>query len=90
MPQSKQAAKRLRQDVGRRQRNKARTSAMKTQVKKTVTVLSGGDAKKAAAELTTAMRLIDKAAKAGVIHKNTAARKKSQLARQLAALQKSK
>ena len=65
-------------------------AASTSQIKKTATVLSGGDAKKAAAELTAAMRLIDKAAKAGVIHKNTAARKKSQLARQLAALQKGK
>jgi small subunit ribosomal protein S20 len=90
MPQSKQAAKRLRQDVGKRQRNKARGSAMKTQVKKTVATLESGDAKKAAAELVAAMRLIDKAAKAKVIHKNTAARRKSQLARRLAALQKGK
>jgi len=87
MPHNKQARKRLRQDVGRRLRNKARRSAMKTQIKKTREVLQAGDLERAKEMLRQAMSKIDRAAKAHVIHKNTAARKKSALSRQLLELE---
>lgn len=88
MPNSNQAKKRLRQDQKRRLLNKAAMSRMKSQVKKTTTVLESGDVAAAKESLRLAMKRIDKAAKKHVIHKNTAARKKSLLARRLRDLEK--
>ncbi len=90
MPHSDQARKRRRQDEKRRLRNKARRSEMKTQIKKTRTALDSGDVAKSREALRLAMSKIDLAAKRGVIHKNTAGRRKSVLARQLLRLEKGK
>lgn len=89
MAHSKQAQKRLRQADKRRELNKARSSTMKTEIKKTQEAIDAGDATKAAEQLRAAMKRIDKAAKHNVIHKNTAARKKSLLSRRIKALQAS-
>ncbi len=78
MPNSKQAAKRLRQDDSRRVRNKSTRSAMKTAVKKVLTATTKEEASTA---LPTAMKKVDKAMKNSVVHKNAAARIKSQLSR---------
>jgi small subunit ribosomal protein S20 len=86
MPSSKQAAKRLRQSEKRRIANKGRVSAMKTHIKRTEAAIASGDAAKSREELASAMQKIDKAAKHGTIHKNTASRRKSLLARKLNAL----
>jgi small subunit ribosomal protein S20 len=78
MPNSKQSIKRMKTDEKRRVMNKTLATSMKTAVKK---VMSAEDAATAAAALPIAMKKIDKAAKANVIHDNTAARKKAQLAK---------
>ncbi len=78
MPNSKQSIKRMKTDEKRRMLNKTLATQMKTAVKK---VVSSEDAATAAAALPIAMKKIDKAAKANVIHDNTAARKKAQLAK---------
>jgi len=78
MPNSKQAIKRMKTDDKRRIANKMLATSMKTAVKR---VLSAEDAATASAALPSAMKRIDKAAKAHVIHENTAARKKAQLAK---------
>lgn len=78
MPNTKQAKKRMDQDEVRRLANKAKTSAMRTAVKK-VTQATDGAAAKAA--LPEAMRAVDRCAKHNIIHANAAARKKSQLSR---------
>ncbi len=78
MPNTKQAKKRVLQTEKRRESNKRATSAMRTAVKK---VLQAPTAEEAQAGLPEAMKKIDKAAKHKIIHKNTAARKKSRLAR---------
>ena len=53
---------------------------MKTEIKKLEVLLEdGGDKDKIKAQLTTALKAIDKAAKCNVIHDNTAARKKSNI-----------
>ena len=75
MPNLASAKKRLRQDAKKALRNKAVKTRIKTEVKK---ALAGEDSK-------TAFGAIDRAAAKGVIHKNTAARKKSRLAKRLAA-----
>lgn len=78
MPRIKSAKKALRQSRKRAIHNKAQRSSIKTAVKK------------ARAEMTpeavkAATRALDRGARKGQIHPNTAARKKSRLARKLAA-----
>jgi small subunit ribosomal protein S20 len=81
MPHTPSAEKSLRQDAKRRLRNRSTKKAIKLQIRSFVAALDGGDA---AAEMKAAIRKLDKAAAKRVIHPNAAARKKSQLARQLA------
>lgn len=78
MPNSKQAAKRLRQAEKRRVQNKSVTSTMKTAMKKVLDADSADEAKK---HLPDAMKKVDKAAKRAILHENAAARTKSRLAR---------
>jgi small subunit ribosomal protein S20 len=85
MPHTKSAKKSLRQDEKRRARNRAVKKGLKTQLKKFVTALKEGTAEQRQAEYVAAIKRLDKAAARRVIHPNAAARKKSQLARQLAA-----
>jgi small subunit ribosomal protein S20 len=82
MPNSKQAAKRLRQDERRRLANKATRSAMRTAMKR---VLKAETPEQRAELLPAAVQRIDKAAKKRVLHPNAAARIKSRLAKRLAA-----
>ena len=66
-------------------RNKAVRSEVKTRVKNALTTAEeGAETSTDAARL--AVKRIDKAAAKGVIHKNAAARKKSRLAKRIAAL----
>jgi small subunit ribosomal protein S20 len=78
---TKSAIKRMRQNETRRLRNRTIRSQVRTAVK-TARTTQGGDLRTAVAE---AIRSLDKAVTKGVIHRNTAARKKSSLARRLAA-----
>ena len=83
MPNSKQAAKRLRQDAKRRENNKRRSSQMKNNIKAAMESIATGNADEAKVAVATAMSKIDKAAKKNVIHDNTASRKKALLSRKL-------
>jgi small subunit ribosomal protein S20 len=85
MPHTKSAKKSLRQDQKRRDRNRAVKKALKTQMKKFATALKEGTAEQKQTEFVAVVKRLDKAAARRVIHPNAAARKKSQLARQLAA-----
>jgi small subunit ribosomal protein S20 len=78
---TKSAIKRMRQNETRRLRNRTIRSQVRTAVKSARTT-QGGDLRTAVAE---AIRSLDKAVTKGVIHRNTAARKKSSLARRLPA-----
>ena len=62
MPIMKSAKKRLRQNVKRNLRNRAYKSALKTQMKKFLNVLKGGDVKATEEELRLTVKKIDKAA----------------------------
>jgi small subunit ribosomal protein S20 len=75
MPNLRSAKKRLRQNVKKQLRNQIVKTRIKTETKK---ALTGGDAK-------TAFSALDRAGAKGVIHKNAIARKKSRLAKRLAA-----
>ncbi len=61
--------------------NKAVRTALKTSTKKVRTAVSDGDAEAALQRSREAARALDKAASRGVIHKRTAARRKSRLAK---------
>lgn len=82
MANHKSAAKRAKQNEIRRIRNKSTRSAMNTAVKKVVLAKESG-ADNTAELFNAAKSVIAKAAKKGVLHKNTAARKTSRLAKSL-------
>jgi small subunit ribosomal protein S20 len=84
MAHSKQARKRIRQNEKSRIANKSRSSTMKSSVKAFQAAVAAGDKKKAEELARDACQKVDKAAKQGVIHKNAAARKKSQVMRAVA------
>src|SRR5262249_48069712 len=81
---TKSAMKRIRQNENRRLRNRTVRSKVRTAVKtaRTAVAESSADARAAVLE---AIRGLDEAVTKGVIHRNTAARKKSGLARRLVA-----
>ena len=66
--------------------NARRKKAMKDAIKDMSKLVAGKKAKDAEALLPALYKAIDKAAKASVVNKNTAARMKSRAARQLKAL----
>ena len=79
MPNIKSAKKRVLIAEERHARNKAEKSALKTAIKKFEAAAAGDD--RAAAEVAhkAAIKAVDKAERKGILHKNTAARKKSSL-----------
>ena len=83
MDRHPQQIKRERQDIKKRARNVSNMSRLRTQIK---TVLELTDKEKAQKEYTKAVSFIDRAAGKGLIHKNTAARRKSQITRHLNSL----
>ena len=83
MANHKSALKRARQNEVRRLRNKAVKTRIKNVVKEVRTAAAGQSESDPAAELKIAQSAIDKAAKKGVIHARTAARKASRLAKKV-------
>jgi small subunit ribosomal protein S20 len=83
MPHTKSAKKRMRTSAERRTRNRNVTKGLKVQHKAFEAAIKGGDANKLKEQTSLSTKLIDQAAAKGVIHKNTAARKKARLARML-------
>lgn len=79
MANIKSAKKRARQNVKLRKHNASRRSMMRTYVKHVVKAIEKGDVEGAKAALLKAQPVLDKAANKGLIHQNTAARKKSRL-----------
>ena len=61
------------------EKNKAAKSALKTVIKKFEASLEGGNRAAAEAAYKTAVTAVDKAVGKGLLHKNTAARKKSSM-----------
>lgn len=78
MPNSKTAKKRVRINAAKTMQNKMVKSALKTQIKKAEAAIAGNDDAKAEA-VRLAVKSIDQAAAKGILHKNTAARRKSGL-----------
>ena len=83
MANIKQQKKRVRIAARQRLENLRYRSTIKTLAKRLETAVADGDEAAAAAEHRELVRTIDKAAARGALHKNTAARKKSQAARMI-------
>jgi small subunit ribosomal protein S20 len=80
---TRSAQKRMRQQEKRRMHNRAQRSRIKTAIKD---VLKAPSAESGAAALKEASGLLDRMASRKLIHRNKAARKKSQLAHHVARL----
>lgn len=80
MPNIKSAKKRVLISKTENERNKAAKSALKTVVKKFDAAVAAGDKAQADGAFKAAVKSVDKAVKKGILHKNTAARKKSSMA----------
>lgn len=84
MANHKSAVKKSRQDEARRLRNRVHRSRMRTAVKRLRRAIEDEDAEGARGLLSGALSLVDRTAKAGVIHDNVAARTKARLTRAVA------
>lgn len=82
MPNIKSAKKRVKVIATKTARNKSVRSDLRTAIKKAEFALADGAADKEAV-VKVAVKKIDKAVTKGILHKNNAARKKSQLALRL-------
>ncbi len=88
MPNTSSAKRAMRQSRRRNTINLRTKSKFKSAVKATRSLIANGSAKESAESLKKAMSAIDKAVKKNVLHKNTASRKKSRLAKAIAKLSK--
>lgn len=87
MPNIKSAIKRVKVARLKTVQNTAKKSALKTAIKKCNEAIVQND-ENAVSVLSATSKIIDKAASKHVIHKNTAARRKSKLAKALNAANK--
>lgn len=86
MANIKSQVKRNRTNERARLRNQSVKSAVRTAIRAFREAAEAGDKEKASELLLSTGRKLDKAASKGVIHKNQAARRKSRLAKRIAAL----
>lgn len=86
LPNIKSSIRSVKTDAERRAKNAQVKSQVRTATRKTVEAVAAGQAEEAKAAFIKATSVIDKAANKGVLHKNTAARKKANLAAKVNAL----
>ncbi len=86
MANIKSQIKRVKTNNERTERNRRYKSELRTWIRKVRTAADAGDAEAAKAALVTASTKLDKAVTKGVIHANTAANKKSSLAKRVNSL----
>lgn len=82
MPNIKSAKKRVKVIAAKSLQNKATRSALRTDIKKANAAIEENTANKQEA-VRVAVKKIDQAVSKGILHKNTAARKKSALDKKL-------
>ena len=87
MPNKKSAKKRVLTSERNRLYNKYWTSRSKTAVKSLLEAAASGNKDEALKSFNVAQSVIDKAVVKGVMHKNTAARRKALMARKLKAME---
>ena len=83
---NRSAEKRERQNVKRRMHNRMIKSSVRTQIKKFDAAVQAKDKDAAKTAMDLSFKLLDSAASKGVLHKNTASRKKSRLYKAFAKL----
>ena len=83
MPNIKSAKKRVKVIQSKTMQNKIFKTQLKTDVKKYEAAVTAGDLALAQETYKAAVKKIDQAAACGIIHKNAAARKKSQFTKKL-------
>ena len=83
MAHSSSAQKRVRQNARNRARNRWRKRRVRGDVKDFLKAVHDGDADKATEAYRVVTKALDQVAAKGTLHKNTAARRKSRLARRL-------
>ena len=88
MAHSISAKKRVRQNLKRRARNRYRKEQLKDNVKAFNAAVTAGDWKKAQEELNKTVQRMDRISTKGTIHRNTASRKRSRMAKRLNAARK--
>jgi small subunit ribosomal protein S20 len=84
------AKKRVRQNAKRRTINRARKSQVKTQIKRFDAAVESGDVTAAGEQYRLIVQKLDKTAATSTMHKRTAARQKSRLAKKLNSLKAQK
>jgi small subunit ribosomal protein S20 len=82
------AKKRVRQNLKRNARNRARKEIIKGQTKSFLAAITAGDVKKAAEELNVVVSKLARIGSKSTMHKKTASRKRSRLTLKLNALTK--
>mgnify|MGYP002683364449 FL=1 len=85
MPNKKSAEKELRKNIKRKAANKTFADKLKATIKANIKQINAGD-KSVIEKMPLTIKAIDKAAKKGVIKKNTASRKKSRLMKRINSL----
>ena len=88
MPGKGSAAKRHRQSQQRRVRNKMVKTRVRSSTRKFAELTAGGAKEETAKQYKSVASLLDRAVSKGIIHKNTAARKKHRLHKKLPGGQK--
>ena len=88
MPQIKSNIKTMEKDAARHAANSRVKSSVHTAIRRTTEAIATGDAEAVKKAYDKASSVIDSAAQKGVLHKNTAARKKSRLAAKVNELEK--
>lgn len=80
MPNIKSAKKRVELAKLANAKNKAEKSVLKSTIKKFDAAVAEGNREQADSAYKAAVKTVDQAVKKGILHKNTAARKKSSMA----------
>ena len=86
MPNTPSAKAAFKKSTKRREVNRGRRSAMRTYIKRTMDAVAENDVETAEKNFTLATKLINKNVKWNQMHANTAARKKSRLAKAVASI----
>ncbi|MHC4543758.1 MAG: 30S ribosomal protein S20 [Planctomycetota bacterium] len=90
MAHSLSAKKRIKQNAKKRTINRSRKSQIKTQIKHFDSAISSGDVETASEQYRLVAQKLDKSAATSTMHKRTAARQKSRLAKKLNSLKAKK
>ena len=87
MANTKSAKKAARQTVKRTERNKSRRTQLRSSVRKVEEAIAAGDRAAAQAALKDAEPVLARTAQRGIVHRRTASRKVSRLAKRIRTLE---